>query len=398
MIFDLCPTLFVAEDDPEEEAALDWQWLEREVESELQAASDAHRAKRNPPPPAASPKLGAAAAASQSGVSSSPGPASAAAAAAAAGASSSRGGVDAASDQDLLYGVLDDVDMELWTKLMRGIESTREELDALRAAQHSAFASEQIGGSAAGRVLLEADRERGGPGPMRVPFPTPLRSLHDREPYTSAAQRAMDDPSEGRGAAAYASGAPVIAVSLHASPYERPEFSPTTAELYAYAQAPPSTAAGSTPTPLFHRRPSPFAVDDVVLARESQIRPAEHTGTYTALVDYEERMQTQQQPHGASFVPDASLSRSASRARILASPARAAAAVGPHSSPQLSPLPRGAVRPYEAWLRAEMQQAATPSAAPAPISPGRFGSASASASRRAMADVNLLHAARSGGL
>jgi hypothetical protein len=271
--------------------------------------------------------------------------------------------VDASGGIASLYSVLDEADIALWTKLVRGIEATRDELDALRAAQRSAHGNEY----AYGRVLMEADRERDGSPSARASFPAPLSSLHDPD----AAPLRQSDPSEGRGAAAYASGAPVIAVSLHSSPYERPEFSSNTADLYAYAQG--ATAA---PTLLFQRRPSPFAVDE---AAQVQIRPREHAGTY------DERMQ-QQHPH-SSHAPDpsSSLSRSASRARILSSPMRLGASLGPSSSAQASP----SVRPYESWLRAEMQQAATPSDAPPHLTPGRFGSAAASLSMHAP-NANLL--------
>jgi hypothetical protein len=433
----------MGEDDPDDEARLDWHWLEREVEAELAAAS---RAQQEPPAPV-----------NPQGQAVLPDGRSEEQLRAARAAEHAR-------DQDLLDGVLDEVDMQLWSKLISGIENARDELAALKAAGAQApQPSPQQQGSGAqqqhvhvGQLLAEAERERGGPGVSRA-LPTPLRALRQQQQQQNdpeAFQRQLalqrqeaeeedrfDDfnaaaASAAAGAPAAASGPAVYNVPLHSGKYERVQASPSSDRIYAShaqfhsgeavpAEGPAAAAGGGgfnaagvhqaygasmsassstgvvvPPIVIYQKRPSPFALDEERLAREVQLRPSEHAGTYTrrteaaAVVEEQWRQQQQQQQQQQQ----SALSRSASRSRLLqGSPHRSDVAASPPPSSSL--LPHEAVRPYEQWLRGEMQAAMhlPPPGAYTIATPHRRTPHSATgATPAASPDVNLLHADAAG--
>lgn len=268
----LCVSLCLAGGDPEEEAALDWQWLEKEVEADLNAASATSRGASRSDRRAASlaaagttlvadARLGDAAAQIEYEE--------------AVVADADRvladgrtvGEVVASSleaeeaDADLLYGVLDEVDLALWTRLMHGVETARDEIARLKHAHPN---------DPAARALNQADRERAH-APLRVAFPTPLHALREEDGRLREEDGAAD------------------------------EF-----------DAPP-----------FASRPSPFATDAASVARESLLRTP---GTYAL---QQLSADDQSQPHITPGSPSASFRRSHAARNSHTSPSRS----GHHSRP-----------------------------------------------------------------
>ena len=343
------------DDDPAEEAALDWQWLEREVEQELEAASRS----RNPPPPPL-PVLKSASSASK--------PRRTAAGIAERDAALAR-------DQALLDGVLDSVDMELWNKLMAGIECTRDELDRLRENAAISTGSQPrrlLAGDGAPELLDDASGS--GTSGVRRAFPTPLRSLHAPEARAMMERDLYGEHDEERKQEAHAPAAhaqahdadapapPVGPVPLHASGFETVQLSQSAAQIYAQRQSAREEAQAAAAR-RHKAHASPFPTDAASVAREAQLRPGQFAGSYAALAH-------------AKGMDDARGSDDT----------HAAAAELSHPG---SSLPPAVVRSYEAWLRGELSLAM--SVPPPPrMSPTRYGTVAAGPDRRD--DVNLMHA------
>jgi hypothetical protein len=351
-------------EDPAEEAALDWQWLEREVESELNTAD---RAKRSRAPVQASSKL------SEEDLQAELDEVEERVAAdgrTEAEIQQARAAAYA-RDQEELRGVLDEVDLGLWQRLIGGIESTQEELLALREAGIAA------GGRGIGRMLAEAERETGIPSHPQRGASVPVRTVHDSDALAAAQRHPYT------GGVAGASG-PVYSIPLHSQRFERPQASHSTDRMYSDMQHPvPALRAGAV-APLFRRRPSPFASDDSHQSVQEAISAAASRGSTPSLsasasassvrLDAAAAAGSQEQVYMHAVTggaPAVTLSRSASRARILnASPERAESDPNSriaHAAPSASPLPAAAVRPYEAWIRKEMSVAMSGVAAAHPL-------------------------------
>lgn len=345
------------DDDPAEEAALDWQWLEREVEQELEAAS---RAKHRPPPPLPALKPASASKPRRS----------------AAGAAERDAAL--ARDQALLDGVMDSVDIELWNKLMAGIECTRDELDRLRENAAITTGSQQ-------RKLMVGD---GAPEiddavGVRRAFPTPLRSLHAPEARAMMERDLYGEREDATAADASAHAAPVVNVPLHASGYETVQLSQSAAHLYAQRQTALEAAAASRAVASAEEasaadaaasrpRSSPYPTDAASVAREAQLRPGQFAGSYAALAQ-------------AKGMDDDNENAAPTDAVWLDRGSRSSSPLG--SAPRS--LPPAVVRSYEAWLRGELSLAM--SVPPPPrMSPARYGTVAADPDRRD--DVNLMHA------
>jgi hypothetical protein len=313
----VCVCNIYIDDDPDEEAALDWHWLEREVESELAAADEANRRLQ-----LTDAQADAAAALVPS--------------AHVQTVAERHAARQAAIDEDerRLNSVLDEVDMELWEKLIGGIQSTRDELNALKAG--SSMDDGTIGGtpSQVGRLLAEAEQQRGGASVHRA-YPTPLRTLHDSN--TIHDNEYIHHPYDQHGIPPA-----VYAVPLHSQRYEQLTTSASSDRIYQqhtllYGQS-TQTIQDSPSVYSFPRRPSPFTLNSSQQAQEASIRSAEYAGTYSTHTDAETRR------HEYTNVVDT---------HTLTNPDAV------HRESLVSPLPHRAVRPYEQWVKGEIQSAMT---------------------------------------
>lgn len=358
----VCVVDFVLVDDPDEESALDWRWLEKEVEAELAAAeqkqtnktknktnketknkkqNDRHTTIMAPQPthisiegdddddgdgdsnldddilmvddygdPLVPPDVY---------------DSSLAAVHADADARFGPAASDGASDANLLYQVLDEVDLDLWTKLMAGIERARDEVARTRR-------DEAIRETPLGQALQEQDRVRQH-APVRVNMQPPITmgGPNTLRPTTGGwMDRERTEPTA-------TSRAPLRSVSFHGddSSLDFGSIGHTGASVSGVGgssswSASVSSSSGSIGTGT--GRPSPFSTDPRDVARESQLRPDASSGTYTQLV--------QSRPSSGGTATVSVESRQSTNRTLL------------HQ-----PLPSNAREPYEKWIRGELHHA-----------------------------------------